>query len=180
MGTLGTTLLNGTLIVIIGVPVLLLGLLAEQRIRHYLFWRKLDKEQEIARQHFTSALHKPDWAYYRKHLGREVPDILQQAYADSEFIGKPHAFRGQTLSFLPIGQPTQTADTWFQDRYLSVAELGEDPVFLRPGGAKDNAVYGLPDSEDADDLFEEISPSLEQFLSELGFAAPRHALNCRK
>jgi len=163
------------LAVFIGLPVifgtLFLFLRIEAYIRHVLFWRRVEKEQIKAHRVFSAALQAPDWTRYRQQLGRKVPERLRQAYADRHFIEQTHSFRGQSLSFLPIGEAQQDVARSLILPAPPFAELGEDPLFLQPGPAASNAVYGLAD-ENADTPYEEISPSLEAFMEELGFAGP--------
>ena len=87
------------------------------------------------------------------------------SYANTAFLAKEHHFRGQSLLFVPINEKSVA----LFERYFTFAELGEDPLFLKPGRDEHDAVYQLPSNDDPDDVFEEISPDIKGFLNEPGF-----------
>ena len=175
-------------VVVVGFGVLLLFLQIYDNFIQRRFWRLIDQQQQTEMAHFNENLQKPDWPIFRKHLKREAPEILKQAYADVAFISKTHHLDGQPLHFLPIQKRSVPEHLPFLNNYFSFAELDEDPVFLKPGQDEHNAVYRLPGNDDPDDLFEELSPSIEEFMGKLGFAVEqtqntgnaRPALNRRK
>lgn len=152
-------------VIVLVFALLVMMIRFHDKFVHWQFWRRVEKHQHEAGERFSTELHKPDWALLRQHLKRDVPQRLKDAYANAAFIAKEHHFRGQSLLFVPINEKSVA----LFERYFTFAELGEDPLFLKPGRDEHDAVYQLPSNDDPDDVFEEISPDIKEFLNELGF-----------
>jgi len=92
----------------------------------------------------------PDWGFYGRHLGREVPGALQSLYRDERRISRlaiPVPGRDYAINcFVPVSQEelleAEPYEKWPQHSIVPLAttDLG-DPIYLKPGPAETNAVW---------------------------------------
>ena len=131
-------------------------------------WRLRNPPEKLAAEHaaFLKRLASPDWEFYGGHLQRPVPAALREAFASHNLVSRAHHFSEMRVTLSPIDKEAE-GENWVLPGVVPFADSEGDPIFIEPGACASNAV--LIAYHDGGGT-EELTPSVEAFISELKHA----------